>query len=252
MPKTAIISDIHSNLHALTSVIEDVQSQGCSDIVCVGDIVGYNAYPRECLDYIRSLKCPTVKGNHDEDVVAGVYYMMNPVARQAMEWTREQLDEDQLQWLGRLPYVRMVRSQFAIVHATLDTPKNWAYILNASDATSSFARQSLPVCFHGHTHVPHIYAMDSGHTSESNDMVEELYQQAQYSFQPQEGIKYFINVGSVGQSRDGDPRACYCIYDTDNNIITLRRVDYDIEAAQAAIMAAGLPEFLAERLKTGQ
>lgn len=252
MPKTAIISDIHSNLHALTSVIEDVQSQGCADIVCVGDIVGYNAYPCECLDYIRSLNCPTVKGNHDEDVVAGKYHMMNPVARQAMEWTREQLDEEQLSWLQRLPYVRMVRSQFAIVHATLDNPRNWFYILNASDASSSFARQSLPICFHGHTHVPCIYALDGSHTSMSLGLEEELREQGMYSFTPQAGVKYFINAGSVGQSRDGDSRACYCIYDTDFNTITLRRVEYDIEAAQAGIIAAGLPQFLAERLKLGQ
>ncbi len=252
MPKTAIISDIHSNLHALTSVIEDVQSQGCSDIVCAGDIVGYNAYPRECLDYIRSLNCPTIKGNHDEDVVAASYYMMNPVARQAMEWTREQLNDDQLGWLKKLPYVRLVRSQFAIVHATLDTPKNWAYILNASDARGSFSRQSLPVCFHGHTHVPKIYAMDGNHAIENEELATQLYTNSEYSFQPQMGVKYFINVGSVGQSRDGDPRACYCIYDTDNNIITLRRINYDVAAAQAAIMAAGLPAFLAERLESGQ
>lgn len=252
MPKIAIISDIHSNLHALTSVIEDVQAQNCNDMVCLGDIVGYNAYPRECLDYIRSCECPTIKGNHDEEVVRGDYRMMNPMAKQSMEWTRQQLDEDQIKWLSRLPYVRLVRSQFAMVHATLDSPKNWAYILNSSDASGSFNRQSLPICFHGHTHVPRIFSFSAGHTQDDEQLTSELYTNGEYSIQPQAGVKYFINTGAVGQARDGDPRACYCIYDTDNNIITMRRVAYDIVAAQAAIMAAGLPPYLAQRLESGQ
>lgn len=252
MPRTAIISDIHSNLHALTAVIEDVQQQLCSDLVCLGDTVGYNAYPRECLEYIRSLNCPVVRGNHDEEVLKGEYLKMNPVAKQAMEWTRQQLDESHIQWLARLPFVRLVRSQFVMVHATLDTPKNWFYILNASDATSSFNHQALPLCFHGHTHMPRVFYKDGPQVTENTESMAQLSAQGEVIISLQAGVKYFMNVGAVGQSRDRDPRASYAIFDSDAQTVTFRRVAYDVQAAHDAVLAVGLPPYLAERLLIGQ
>ena len=155
MPRYAIISDIHANLHALCAVMEHaLQQQGCDCVACLGDIVGYNAYPNECAAYIRSLQCPVVRGNHDEEVCSTDWGRMNPIARQAMEWTRSQLEPDHLVWLSRLPYQKLVDSRFTIVHAGLDQPKAWNYIINADDAGASLQRQFSPICFHGHTHVP--------------------------------------------------------------------------------------------------
>lgn len=251
MPRTAIISDIHANLHALCAVIEDVQAMQCTDIVCLGDIVGYNAYPRECLDYVRSLNCPVVKGNHDDEVVHLENTRMNPMARQAMEWTRSQLDEEHLVWLSRLQYQRIVQSSYTIVHSSLDFPKSWNYIFNVNDATANFRRQFSPLCFHGHTHVPRVFVWDGNHATEDTAFAEQLQAEAYVHIPLQEGYKYFINVGSVGQPRDRDPRACYAVYDSDARVVTLRRVEYDVEAARQAVLAAGLPEYLAERLLTG-
>ncbi len=253
MPRTAVISDIHANLHALYSVIEDVQACQCSDVVCLGDIVGYNAYPHECLEYVRSLECPVVKGNHDAEVVEASFAAMNPAARQAMDWTRSQLSNEELEWLSRLQYQRIVRSSFAMVHASLEQPKSWNYIINENDARGSFARQFSPVCFHGHTHVPKVFVWDGARSHDMGAVLStSLYQEGMLEIPLQEGRKYFINVGSVGQPRDGDPRACYAIFDSDARTVTFRRVAYDTRAASEAVLAAGLPPYLADRLLSGE
>lgn len=257
MAKTAIISDIHANYHALCAVIEDVQAMLCTDIVCLGDVVGYNAYPAECLDYVRGLNCPVVKGNHDEEVVSPSLAKMNPVARQAMDWTREHLNDESLLWLSRLQYQRIVRTDsgraFSIVHSSLDHPKSWNYIINANDAASHFERQlpQIQVCFHGHTHVPKIFVSNRVQTVEDHEVIHDLYIKGYTEFLLQDGLQYFINVGSVGQPRDTDSRACYAIYDSDINSIIIKRVQYDIRAAQDAIKAAQLPPYLADRLERG-
>ncbi|MBQ2814031.1 MAG: metallophosphoesterase family protein [Akkermansia sp.] len=252
MPRIAIISDIHGNLHALCAVMEDVQAEMCSEVVCLGDVVGYCAYPRECLDYIRSLNCHVVKGNHDEEVAREDFCRMNAVARAALKWTREQLDEDQLNWLSRLQYQRVVSSLFTIVHSSLDFPKAWNYIFNANDAKAHFMRQFSPLCFHGHTHDPKVFTCTRDYqVGEYVDFLGDMYEHGRAEFRLEEGIKYFINVGSVGQPRDRDNRACYAVYDTDTRTVTIKRVPYDIEAAQQAILAVGLPEYLAERLANG-
>ncbi|MCH5285541.1 MAG: metallophosphoesterase family protein [Akkermansiaceae bacterium] len=255
MARTAIISDIHSNLHALSAVMEDAWAMKCTDVVCLGDIVGYNAYPRECLDYIRELNCPVVKGNHDEEVVSPSLIRMNPVARQAMDWTREQLDEDRLNWLGRLQYRRFVKPDYgmsySIVHASLDQPKAWNYIFNDRDSSTHFKQQTTQLCFHGHSHSPRIFYHGGGFIGENTDLLSELEAEGYAEFQPHPELKYLINVGSVGQPRDADPRACYVIYDTELSLIIFKRVSYNIEEAQHAVRAAGLPDYLAERLARG-
>lgn len=255
MARTAIISDIHANYHALSAVIEDVRNMLCSDVVCLGDVVGYNAYPAECLDYVRELGCPVVKGNHDEEVVSPSLVKMNPVARRAMDWTRDQLDEERLRWLARLQFQRIVRTNngvtYSIVHASLDHPKAWNYIINSNDAQNHFPRQIHNLCFHGHTHVPKVFKTDGVTAVEDFGALLPLYSEGYAEIPLEEGMKYFINVGSVGQPRDTDPRACYAIYDSDLGIVIIKRVNYDIQAAQDAIYAAGLPDYLAERLGRG-
>jgi predicted phosphodiesterase len=239
--KYAVIADIHGNLEALQVVLEDIKNQKCTHYCCVGDVVGYNANPKECLDIIRGMGMPVVKGNHDEycstnETLEG----FNPHAADAVNWTRQQLNEEDKQWLRDFKYVRLVAS-FSMVHATLDGPQRWGYVFDKLMAAASFTYQNTGVCFFGHTHVPLAFIRDS------------QVRGGTYSkFKVEPGKKYFVNVGSVGQPRDGNPKAAYVIYDLDEGSIELRRLDYDIPTAQKKILAAGLPPRLAERLAYGK
>jgi len=239
--RIAIFGDIHANLEALEAVLEDAHAQDVSEYVCTGDVVGYNADPVACLETIRRLDCPTVKGNHDADT-AGNHSLdnMNPNAAAALKWTREQLDQEQRTWLSRLRMVRQI-SDFTVVHSTLDQPASWNYVTNRFEAMSNFSYQFTQVCFHGHTHVPRVYV--------KSDKVTEVPAE---SIVIESAAKYFINVGSVGQPRDGDWRACYAIYDLEHQMIVFRRIEYDIATTQRKIREAGLPEMLAERIAEGR
>ncbi len=239
--KFAIFGDIHANLEALQTVLWDAQEQGCSNFVCLGDIVGYAANPSECLEIVRGLGCPVVRGNHDEGAASlSNLEELNPLAQTALLWTRAQLTEEQRDWLRELKLVRQVRD-FTVVHSTLDSPGAWGYVTNRFDAMASFSYQFTQVCFYGHTHVPRIFEKDDAvRAARGNDV------------QIQRGVKYFVNVGSVGQPRDGDWRASYAIYDVTAQTISIRRVEYDIQTTQDKIRAAGLPTLLADRLSLGK
>src|SRR5262245_10364654 len=237
----AIFGDIHANLEALQAVMADAEAHGVTHYVCLGDIVGYNANPHECVELVRSLDCPVVKGNHDEQAsMTEDLSGFNPLAEEAINWTRRQLTDEDKQWLRDLKMVRQVRD-FTIVHATLDTPHKWGYVFNQLDAAASFNYQHTAVCFIGHTHSPKAYVRDGSVRIIPLDVLA-----------LQRGKKYLINVGSVGQPRDGDWRAAYCIYDTSSNEVQLRRLEYDLAGAQKAILEAGLPRRLAERLAIGR
>jgi predicted phosphodiesterase len=239
--KYAIIADIHANLEALEVVLQDAKEQNCTHYACLGDVVGYNANPKECLDIIRDMGMPCVKGNHDEYCsIESNLEGFNPHAAEAIHWTRAQLTEEDREWLRNLKYIRLVAS-FSIVHATLDGPQRWGYVFDRLAAAASFTYQNTSVCFFGHTHVPVAFIRDS------------VVRGGTYSkFKIEPGRKYFINVGSVGQSRDGVAKATYVIYNVDEAMVELRRLDYDISKTQAKIRAAGLPERLAERLALGK
>ena len=228
--KFAILADLHANLEALDVVLRDQQAHGCTRLVCLGDIVGYCADPKECVDIIRALNIPVVQGNHDEYAAReGRLAGFNPAAAKAVEWTRKQLTNDDRQWLRELPLVLQVES-FTIVHATLDGPERWGYVFDKLAAAASFTHQETDVCFFGHTHVPVAFAKDTA------------IRDGTYSkFKIEPGRKYFTNPGSVGQSRDGVAKATYAIYDLDECTVELRRLDYDIPAAQAKIRKSGLP-----------
>ncbi len=225
--KYAIIADIHANLEALDVVLRDQKAQGCTHLACLGDIVGYGADPKECVDIVRALEIPTVKGNHDEYTGSDMpLHDFNPHAAKAVEWTRKQLTDDDRKWLRELNYVRIL-NHITIVHATLDGPQRWGYVFDKLAAAASFTYQKTDVCFFGHTHVPLAFTKDS------------VVRGGTYTkFMIEPGRKYFINVGSVGQSRDGVAKATYVIYDLDERMIELRRLDYDIPTAQAKIKAA--------------
>lgn len=240
--KYAILSDIHGNLEALQAVLQDAKQQGCTHYVCLGDIVGYGPNPRECLHMIQELNCPTVIGNHDEYVAKDQALTgFNPMAADGIKWTRDQLNEAEKSWLRNLKYVRTV-DPFTIVHATLDLPERWAYVFDKLAAAASFNYQHTAVCFNGHTHVPIAFIRTPSGIQGG------LYTRIRIEV----ARKYFINCGSVGQPRDRNPKAAYVVFDLANNLIELRRVEYDIAATQKKIRAAGLPESLAQRLEQGR
>jgi predicted phosphodiesterase len=237
----AIFSDQHGNLEATEAVLQDAQGKGCTHFVCLGDLVGYNANPQECVELVRQMDCPVVKGNHDEQACLGESSRdFNDLAEEAINWTRENLTDGDKQWLSDLRLTRQVRD-FTIVHATLDTPGEWGYVFKNLDAVASFTYQHTTVCFFGHTHVAGAFVRDAG--------VKRVVTE-QLMIEP--GKKYFVNVGSVGQPRDGDWRAAYCIYDIERNVVEQRRVKYDLATAQKKIIQAGLPRLLAERLELGR
>ena len=239
--KFAIFGDIHANLEAFNAVLEDAKNHDCTHYVCIGDIVGYNANPRECLNIIRSLDCPVVKGNHDEVASSDSELVgLNPLAQHSMQWTRDNLDSEDKLYLRELKLLRQVRD-FTIVHATLDSPASWGYVTTKFDALESLGYQYTPVCFFGHTHVPAFYV---------KSLRIEEYTGKSLEIEP--GKKYQINVGSVGQPRDGDPRSSYCIYDLGAQRVINRRIEYDIKRTQEKIFDEGLPKQLAERLSEGK
>lgn len=240
--RVAIFGDIHSNLEGLQAVLADAKAHECTHYVCLGDIVGYNANPKECLDIVRDLDCPTVKGNHDELACLSTHPSnVSGLANEGIAYTRNHLEPADVQWLDSLKFVRQVRD-FTVVHATLDTPNRWGYVLNQLDAGASFSYQHTQVCFFGHTHVPRAYIRD--HHVQTLEHWENIA--------VEQGKKYFINAGSVGQPRDGDWRSAYVIYHVKENRVELRRLEYDLATTQKKIIDAGLPHRLASRLEDGR
>lgn len=238
--KYAVLGDIHGNLESLTAVLEDAKNVGVTHYVCVGDMVGYNANPAECLHKVRELNMVCVRGNHDhycshDDCVRDFH----PLAANVVDWTRNQLGETDVKFLKELKLVRVVAG-FTLVHSTLDMPDKWGYVFDELEAESNFNYQSTTLCFYGHTHQPVMFEK-AGYVRRLNEAKLPITL----------GKKYFVNVGSVGQPRDGDPRAAYVVYDTVARRIELRRVEYDIATTQKKILAAGLPERLAVRLRLG-
>ncbi len=238
----AILGDIHSNAPALDAVMADARAKGATHFACVGDIVGYNADPIRCLETIMEMDCVAVQGNHDFYCCSEEQSFddFHPMAAEVVRWTREQLRNTHVDYLRGLKFVRRTAG-FTLVHSTLDMPEKWGYVFDAIEAESNFNYQSTAVCFHGHTHVPVVF-------QRQRDVVRNAFT----TLRLEVGSRYFINVGSVGQPRDGDPRASYALYDVGDRTVELRRVEYDVAAAQAAIRAAGLPDRLARRLSFGK
>jgi len=239
----AVLGDIHANLHALEAVLEDARSFGCTEFHILGDVVGYGAFPDECVSIVKGLPGSCVLGNHDQAAAVETSLdCFSEVAKASLQWTREHLSAEHRAWLAVLRPQRQIR-RTTFVHATLDSPLGWGYVRKSVDADMSMSLQRTPLCFIGHTHVPQAFAQGIG--------------QVVLFDHPEEGVclsgtqKYLINAGSVGQPRDGNPRAAYMIHDEEQEGLWLRRVEYDIEAAGSAIRKAGLPEKLAARLRTG-
>lgn len=240
--KYALLSDIHANLEALQAVLSEISSRGITDFICLGDIVGYGADPRACLETVRGLNPRIVQGNHDYAAAGPVdLSSFNKNARLALLWTRKQLDSAGRDFLKSLPLTAEVFGA-TLVHSSLKDPGRWEYILNPRDARASFDLLLNEICFFGHSHRPRVYREEEGEiTVEEGGRIE-----------LRAGSRYLINPGSVGQPRDRDPRASFGVYDSAEKKVEIMRIEYPVEKAQEKILRAGLPPFLASRLAVGR
>jgi predicted phosphodiesterase len=238
----AILSDIHGNLDAFQAVIEDLRDKKVDRIAFLGDVVGYGAEPNECLALLESLTDWVVAGNHDYACVGLTdIEAFNPSARSAILWTRDHLLPESRDYLRRLSLTRRTE-EMAFVHASPHQPEKWNYILCFPEAEEGFRSLTERLAFMGHSHRPLILAKEK-------DSEVRVIEEQEAVLVP--GVRYLINVGSVGQPRDGDPQAAYGVYDETEKKYRLRRVGYDVPSAQKKILKAGLPRFLAQRLSRG-
>jgi predicted phosphodiesterase len=231
--RIAIISDIHSNLPALEAVLNKIDELKADTIHCLGDVVGYGPYPNECVDLVRTRCLFTVKGNHDSGVVGETPTVhFNQYGKTAIKWTKKKITEPNLEFLRGLPQ-KAVDKGITLVHSSPLDPPEWTYLMTWAQAEENFSAFSTDLCFIGHTHVPVVIGEDS----------------TVNHYQP--GKRHIINVGSVGQPRDGNPDSAFGLLDLEAKDYTLMRVSYDISKTAKAIEEAGLPVFLARRLFQG-
>lgn len=241
----AFISDIHANLEALEAVLEDISSQSIDEVICLGDIVGYGANPNECCDLVKK-NCPvTLLGNHDAAAVDQLSTQhFNIHAKIAIEWTSQNLKIDSEEFLETLPF-KATKPSMTLVHATPYEPNMWYYITSLEEAAFNYQFFDTQLCLVGHTHIPIIIVLDKD---------KELYvhQDSVVHLDDIKESRLLINVGSVGQPRDRNPKSCYGIFDSDAGEFSYRRVSYNIEKTQAKMKKIKMPEFLINRLQDGR
>lgn len=237
----AVFSDVHSNLEAFEAVLKEFKGLNIDRYLFLGDIVGYGADPKKCIQLLKQLDTLSVAGNHDWAAVGmtDIDYF-NEAARAAVLWTRENIAESDRLFLSGLELVKSEK-KCRIVHGTLSHPEEFDYMVDGYRAMKTFYLLGEKICFVGHSHVPGVFTEDEEKISYQEPAVLRL----------EENKRYIVNDGSVGQPRDSDPRACFCVYDEEALKIEFKRVAYDISAAQKKILAGGLPRTLAERLKAG-
>lgn len=238
-----IFSDVHANLEALEAALADYQKEKIDEYLCIGDVVGYAANPRECIEKVKRAAEVTVAGNHDWasiDLFPADYF--NPLAKEAVSWTQGNLQAGNRKFLESLQLV-FKNTDLTLVHGTLESPEDFSYLMDSYAASRTFALLQTPVCFVGHSHVPGVFIRDK------NNRIS--YQQ-EATVILEEDKKYIFNVGSVGQPRDDNPDAAYCVYDADNRRVQIKRIKYDIQTARKKIIEAGLPKFLGDRLLLGR
>lgn len=238
-----IFSDVHSNLEALETVLSFFRKEGVEQTLCLGDIVGYGANPKECLERIRSLGGIIIGGNHDW-ACAGRMKMdyFNTYAREAILWTQKQLSQEERNFLETLE-PRYQTDLLTLVHGSLDFPEEFHYIFDPESASRTLELSETPICFVGHSHLPMIFSLgQDGYIRPSRSGKATL----------EKGVKILVNDGSVGQPRDGDPRSACVLFDSEQGTAEIKRLPYDIQLTQQKIVEAGLPRILAARLSEGQ
>jgi predicted phosphodiesterase len=244
--RIAVIADIHSNLEALYAVLGRISELRADEILCLGDIVGYNANPNECVAIIREKKIFCVLGNHDA-CAAGLEEPDNftPLARQALFWTRSHLTETNSRFLAGLPRESAARDVFLVHGSIHDTNR---YLYHHDQAVDNFHLMAglageISLAFFGHTHIRMMFREQDGGVSGSA---------AGDALELSQGSRFLINPGSVGQPRDGDPRAAFLLYDSRERVVAFHRAAYDIQRCQGKIIFAGLPPQLADRIAWGR
>jgi diadenosine tetraphosphatase ApaH/serine/threonine PP2A family protein phosphatase len=240
----AVFSDIHGNLEALETVLEDAVRHRPDAYLCLGDIVGYGPDPNECVARVQALGGDAIAGNHDRAALGGAdLEMFSPLARTAIEWTMTVLSDETRRFLAALP-LRLETPTFLAVHGSPRDPVD-EYILDLPTALAVFNDSPFRLCLVGHSHVPGAFVLRSdGRVSARGLTPGEPVRLTR-------GSRYIVNVGSVGQPRDGDPRTSYLLLDASSLTATLRRLRYPITATQEKMIARGLPALLARRLTAG-
>ncbi|MCX8031505.1 MAG: metallophosphatase family protein [Thermodesulfovibrionales bacterium] len=238
----AIISDVHSNLEALQAVLEDLKKRAIKELYFLGDAVGYGPDPDECLKILESECLVQIAGNHDKAVLGEISTKnFNLYARKAIEWTQEKINSQSLSLLKKYNLYQSISSKdIFLVHATPKNPDHWTYLQTLAEADENFNCFNQKICFIGHTHRPFIVEKKPS---------TELVVYNKNIIELSEGSRYIVNVGSIGQPRDGDPRACYCIYN--DGIIEFHRIAYEIKITQKKMLDYSLPDYLIERLSYG-
>ena len=236
--KIGVVSDIHANWQALSAVVE--HAQDVDEVICLGDVVGYGGDPIRCLDLVRERGWMTLVGNHDRACTdERILDWFNPDAATAIHWTKDQLGDERLAWLAERPE-KELKGGATLVHGSPRDPI-YEYILDGVTAAANLELIGQQVCFHGHSHLPGMFYLDQ-------DQVAHNYWHGRGHLKG----PMLVNPGSVGQPRDGDPQASYGVWDSEAATFEWRRLPYDVEGAQAAIRAAGLPARFAERLGLGR
>lgn len=241
--RLALLSDIHANLEALQAVLKDLESQKVDQIVCLGDVVGYGCDPAACLDLVRKHCSVTLMGNHEYATLGLLEdHTLNEVARASIIWTRSQVDDRLMKLMGQFPMTHRIDT-LQLVHASPHEPELWHYILTPPAARRAFEATDAWICFFGHSHLPTIFSLSEDGQCRSR---------FGHDFQPFDENRYMVNVGSVGQPRDDDPRSCYVIYDSDTVDVYYRRVAYDYTVTQKKMAAVNSPALLIERIAVGR
>jgi predicted phosphodiesterase len=231
--RIAIISDVHSNLEALTSALDAIDTKGVDDIVCLGDIVGYGANPNECLEIVRSRCSIILQGNHDAaavDLSVANQFTLN--AQLSAIWTFGVLTAENKDYLRSIPHLKP-RGDILYSHASPFEPEEWNYVISEFDTREAFQAFTEKICFIGHSHIPVIFSEHGKVASISKSG------------------RYIVNVGSIGQPRDANPDLSFGIFDDKSWSYQQVRVEYDVDGAAEKIRKAGLPRALAERLSQG-
>ncbi len=230
--RIAILSDLHANLPAWNAVWLDLNSLGAGRVLCLGDVVGYGPHPADVLERVHENAHHVLLGNHDAALIGRMdAALFSDEARQVLDWTRAQLGPSALEEIRAWP-LTLAGPGFRCAHGDLARPGWYDYVFEAAEAVPSWQRAAEPLLFVGHTHCPGLFVLGASgvpHRIEPQD------------FQLEPGKRYLVNPGSVGQPRDGDPRAAYAVYDTDRGAVFFRRVPYDLDAYRAAAERAGLP-----------
>lgn len=248
----AILSDIHSNLEALTAVLDALAKERIDRYFCLGDVIGYGADPSACLERVQAIRAVIIGGNHDLACIGKLdVNWFNDAARAGVLWTRNQLSIADLAALRQFPLMTIMEP-FTLVHGTLRHPQRFDYLVDAAQAMDTLTTCRTLFCLVGHTHLACFLEYDRAarrlariHTSPQDGS------EFAYEDRP-EIMRYLVNPGSVGQPRDGDLRASFGVIDDERRQVIFRRVSYDIATAQRKIRQAGLPDFLADRLEAGR